>query len=170
MFWQIEIYRKEDRIVNSVHQPRKNLIIVVDVFYALILLYLLFFKRVGLTHSETYAEFLSINYNFIPFKSVYVFLATPVMSMRVILDFMVNFIGNIALFIPWGILHPVSSPKMQSFTRFILLTLVALFFIETIQLFTTLGSFDIEDILLNMFGACIGFALYNLCNKRTSKS
>ena len=167
---QIETYRKEERKVNSTYQPRKNLIIVIDVFYALILLYLLFFKRVGLTHSETYAEFISISYNFIPFKSVYVFLTTPVMSMRVILDFMVNFVGNIVLFIPWGILQPISFKKMQSFKCFIILTLIALVLVETIQLFTMLGSFDIEDVLLNMLGACTGFALYNLCNKLARRS
>ena len=42
--------------------------------------------------------------------------------------------------------------------RFFLRTIAALVFAETVQIFTMPGSFDIEDILLNLTDACIGFA------------
>ena len=41
-----------------------------------------------------------------------------------------------------------------------------LILVETIQIFSMLGSFDIEDILLNMGGACAGFAF---AKKRLAK-
>lgn len=41
---------------------------------------------------------------------------------------------------------------------FITIIICTLFLVEAIQVFSMLGSFDIEDILHNMAGACIGFA------------
>ena len=105
-------------------------------------------------------------HNFIPLKSVYVLFTTPVISARIVVRFLVNFIGNIALFIPWGVLLPVCFKKLQSFRCFVVLTFAVLILVETIQIFSMLGSFDIEDILLNMGGACAGFAL---AKKRLAK-
>lgn len=48
--------------------------------------------------------------------------------------------------------------RLQRFGRFLLRTIAALVFTETVRIFTMQGSFDIEDILLNLTGACIGFA------------
>ena len=87
-------------------------------------------------------------------------------SARLVVRFLVNFIGNIALFIPWGVLLPVCFKKLQSFRYFVMLTLAVLVLVEAIQSFSMLGSFDIEDILLNMGGACAGFAL---AKKRLAK-
>ncbi|MEI2467971.1 VanZ family protein [Niallia taxi] len=36
-----------------------------------------------------------------------------------------------------------------------------LFLIELIQVITRLGSFDIDDFILNMFGALMGFCICN---------
>ena len=93
-------------------------------------------------------------HNLIPLKSVCVLFTTPVISSRIIL---VNFIGNIVLFVPWGVLLPAYFKKLQSFKHFAALTLVVLILVESIQIFSMLGSFDVEDILLNMIGACVGF-------------
>ena len=145
-------------LLRGVSKKAKCLLCITGIAYCMILLYVLFFRSIGETYPWTYAEYLEAMHNFIPLKSVYVLLTTPVISKWVIMRFIVNFLGNIVLFIPWGILLPFYLKKVQSFKRFIALTTVALFSIETIQIFTMLGSFDIEDIFLNMTGACIGFA------------
>ena len=130
--------------------------------YGLVLLYVLFFRRIGASCPWTYGEYLRVMHNFIPLKSAYVLLTTPVISAGVLMRFAVNFLGNVVLFVPWGMLLPVCFRRFQCFRRFLLLTIAVLVFIETIQIFTMLGSFDIEDILLNLTGACIGFA----CGRR----
>ena len=56
--------------------------------------------------------------------------------------------------------------KLQSFRHFVVLTLAALILVEAIQIFSMLGIFDVEDILLNMVGACAGFAF---AKKRLAK-
>ena len=75
---------------------------LLSIVYGLFLLYVLFFRSIGTTYPWTYAEYLRAMHNFIPLKSVYVLLTTPVISTRIIIRFLVNFIGNIVLFVPWG--------------------------------------------------------------------
>ena len=139
---------------------------LISVIYGLCLLYILSFRSIGTTYPWTYTEYLSVMHNFVPLKSVYVLFTTPVISARIIVRFLVNFIGNIVLFIPWGVLLPVCFKKLRSFRYFVALTLAVLILVETIQIFSMLGSFDIEDILLNMGGACAGFAF---AKKRLAK-
>lgn len=127
------------------------------IVYGLILLYALFLRSAGRDSPLTYTEYLSAASNFIPLKSVYILLTTPVISARIIIVFLENFIGNILLFIPWGFLLPLYFKKLRIFRRFILTTLTVILLVESVQLFTMLGSFDIEDILLNAIGALTGF-------------
>lgn len=130
---------------------------VAGIVYGLVLLYVLFLRSLGRDSPLTYTEYLKHMSNFIPFISIYNLVTTPVISTFIVLEFVKNFIGNILLFIPWGFLLPLYFKKLQIFKKFILTTFIAVLLIEFIQLFTMLGSFDIEDILLNAVGAWIGF-------------
>lgn len=69
-------------------------------------------------------------------------------------------IGNIAAFVPFGILIPLLRPI--SFVRFLIGFVLAILVLETIQALTFLGSFDVDDVLRNTLGACIGFAAYRI--------
>ena len=145
---------------------RKKAIMVIGIIYGLALLYVLFLRSLGATYQWTYTGYLNAMHNFVPLKSVYILLTTPVMSMQVLIRFAVNFVGNIVLFIPWGVLLPTFFNKLRLFKPFLVLTLFVLVLVETIQIFAMLGSFDVEDILLNVSGACIGFACYKKWSKR----
>ncbi|MEK0316686.1 VanZ family protein [Cohnella sp. 56] len=68
--------------------------------------------------------------------------------------------GNIAAFIPFGIVIPLLF--RLSYARFIALFLVAIAALETIQALTYLGSFDVDDIISNTIGASIGYAVYRV--------
>ena len=89
-------------------------------------------------------------------------ITTPVISSAIIKRFLLNFVGNIALFIPWGFLLPIHIEKTRKFIKFALMSLATIVLIEAVQIFSMLGSFDIEDILLNMLGASIGFYCWNV--------
>lgn len=67
-------------------------------------------------------------------------------------------IGNIAAFIPFGILIPLL--YRTGFIRFMTLFLLCILVLETVQALTMLGSFDINDVLQNSLGAAIGFGAY----------
>lgn len=38
------------------------------------------------------------------------------------------------------------------------------FFVEVFQLLTKVGSFDVDDLLLNTIGGLIGYILFMICN------
>ena len=79
---------------------------------------------------------------------------------------LVNLGGNVLLFIPAGVLLPKLWPKQRNFFRFFATCTGIMFFIEVLQLFTLLGSFDIDDLILNLAGMTLGFIGYHLFRKQ----
>ena len=71
--------------------------------------------------------------------------------------FMLNVVGNCVAFIPGGFLLPVISRRCRSFISCTLVGFVISFFIECTQLIFQVGSFDVDDMLLNTLGAVLGF-------------
>ena len=80
-----------------------------------------------------------------------------------------NTLGNIALFLPLGILLPLLFDRFRSLRRVILLAAFLSLSIETIQFFSAFfGNFrsvDIDDVLLNTLGACVGYAIWWLAGR-----
>lgn len=130
------------------------------VIYGLILIYVLLFRNIGVDYPMSYFEYLKKMNNFIPLKSIYVLVTTPMLSPQIVIRFCINFFGNIVLFIPWGILLPFLNKNFQDIKMFIVATVITIVIIETFQIFTMLGVFDVEDILLNTCGSLIGFAIW----------
>lgn len=64
--------------------------------------------------------------------------------------------GNFVAFIPFGIIIPLLF--RCSFIRFISFFILSITILETLQMFSGLGAFDIDDIIINSLGASIGFA------------
>ncbi|HDR3492565.1 MULTISPECIES: VanZ family protein [Bacillus cereus group] len=96
--------------------------------------------------------------NLVPFRSTIRYL-TEFDSYNLDIVLM-NTLGNVIIFIPFGFLLPllfkqINNVKMASkiFIKFILL-------IESLQLITFTGVFDIDDIILNMLGALIGYGSF----------
>lgn len=77
---------------------------------------------------------------------------------------MMNLVGNVAIFLPFGFILPWAS----RYTNFIQTTWFTLLFslaIECVQLITKIGSFDVDDLLLNTVGGCIGYIVFFICCK-----
>lgn len=80
--------------------------------------------------------------------------------------FVKNIVGNVIMFIPYGFFASVYANIKKPLTAFGLIILASLS-IETTQLL--IGRiFDIDDIILNVFGGMIGFSLYILLDKLSS--
>lgn len=77
-----------------------------------------------------------------------------------LLYFIINFIGNICLFIPIGFGLSLLWNNM-TIRKTILIALLASLFIELGQLPQARGT-DIDDIWINILGALIGYWMYNL--------
>lgn len=87
---------------------------------------------------------------------------------------LINVIGNIALFIPLGIfLILMSSHKQISFIRVLIVSLALSLSLECAQVIFLIGSFDVDDLILNVTGAMLGFVIlkvFMLCKGNTNKS
>ncbi len=126
--------------------------------YIIMLFYFMFFsERYGRTilHSD-------YNYNLKLFKEIRRF-----WNYRDILgteSVVLNLVGNVAGFIPFGIMIPFLSKKRRNFFLVTLLTLEFSLLIEVTQLITKAGSFDVDDLLLNTIGGSIGYIVFVIAN------
>ena len=80
-----------------------------------------------------------------------------------------NSIGNIILFVPFGVLFPAVT-DWKKMWRTVVAGVGFSLIIETIQLITSRGCFDFDDVLLNCLGTVIGFGLYNTAWKLFTKN
>ena len=69
-------------------------------------------------------------------------------------------LGNFVGFIPFGILIPTL--YYCRYFKFISLFFLSILIIETVQMLTSLGSFDINDAIVNSLGASVGFCAYKV--------
>ena len=81
--------------------------------------------------------------------------------------FFKNVIGNIVLFIPYGIFASLYT-KIDKFNQALGLVFFASVTVEVTQLL--IGRvFDIDDIILNVCGGLIGYFIYKIINKISTK-
>ena len=72
---------------------------------------------------------------------------------------------NLVMLMPVGFLLPVVIKAKHKYLITMALSLLLTVFIETMQLITKCGSFEIDDIINNFVGAVIGMLLYVLYSK-----
>lgn len=72
-----------------------------------------------------------------------------------------NILGNVFIFLPFGIFLPMASKKRQ----FGITVLAGFFFslcVEGFQLLTRVGSFDVDDLILNTTGCILGYVVFGI--------
>lgn len=74
-------------------------------------------------------------------------------------DFLVNIVGNIVMFMPWGFGLALLWKRKQRVLSVVLHSLALPIFIEICQLFIDRWV-DVDDVILNFAGGCLGAALY----------
>ena len=78
-----------------------------------------------------------------------------------------NIIGNIAMFIPVGIVWPICFKKLDTIGKTILAGAGFTLFIELTQLFCLGRHTDVDDLLLNTFGVAIGACIVFMTRRKT---
>lgn len=66
---------------------------------------------------------------------------------------LINLVGNLVAFAPMGVLLPALFHRMRNLFLFILVMSISICSVELIQLRTSTGSCDIDDLILNLTGA-----------------
>ena len=136
--------------------------------YCAVMFWLLFFRSDSRNLGLPYKELLQQNTNLVPFYTtknyLYVLKNSTDRYMRT--HCFMNLTGNIVLFIPAGWLLSRLWERLRNFFRFFAVCAGIIFLVETVQLFSLLGRFDIDDLILNLLGMILGFILFHLGRRR----
>ena len=73
--------------------------------------------------------------------------------------FLYNIIGNMVILIPFGYLLPIVNKAVRKWWIFFLVALAFILMMEMMQYFSMSGTLDVDDVMLNMIGALIGYVL-----------
>lgn len=141
----------------------RGLEILLFAAYLAIMCYFLFFaETMGRTVTER-----EYHYNLMPLKEIKRF-----WTYRHSLGFWsvcLNLFGNVAAFLPFGMFLPRLYPKCRKFFLTALFSFELSLCVELIQLVGKVGSFDVDDILLNTLGGAFGYLCYSISKKLFSK-
>lgn len=130
-------------------------ILLFAVYLAMLCYFLFFAESLGRNYSER-----AYHYNLMPFKEIRRF-----WTYRQTLGFWsvsLNLVGNVAAFIPFGIFLPRLFQRCGSFLLTTLLSFELSLCVEMLQLAWKVGSFDVDDILLNTLGGISGYLIYRI--------
>ena len=127
----------------------KIIAVTVFILYLSYLFYLTFFSHLygrGYFHRSM---------NLVPFTTIQLFMVSG--RIRGIL---VNVFGNIAAFIPMGVLFPLVFNKSVRLCRTLLITFAVSLMIEIVQYAFGVGAADIDDLKLNLTGGLAGYVIF----------
>ena len=74
--------------------------------------------------------------------------------------FVLNVIGNIVVFMPIGMFLPSLFARCRNIFLTTIVSLEISLCVEVVQLITKVGSFDVDDLLLNTLGGICGYIVY----------
>lgn len=138
---------------------KKLIICSLFVLYVFLALNLLFFIRASMLRFYTYGEYFRENTNFLPFRTVIEFIGyireRNMYYLELSRD---NLVGNLLIFMPFGVFLPALWKKQRRFVSFLLTASAVITGVEIIQFITMCGACDIDDFILNIAGAVTGFA------------
>lgn len=139
----------------------RNILALAFVGYMILLIYFLFFsEEYGRTTQYTEYQYnLKLFYElsrYIRYRDVVGF------------DyFLINVVGNVVVFMPFGFLVPVFEKKRRrAVLDFFCVTSLGFLFslaVETVQLVSKVGCFDVDDLFLNTLGVAAGYICYGSC-------
>ncbi len=127
--------------------------------YIICLAYFLFFaESTGRTfEGRTY------HYNLELFKEIRRFIVhRHTLGTKAVL---VNLGGNIVAFVPFGFFLPILYPRCRNFLYTVFFSFEVSLAVETIQLVSKVGSFDVDDMLLNTIGGAMGCLTFYWMNR-----
>ncbi len=96
--------------------------------------------------------------NFVPFETILRYINySRYFDLDIII---INLLGNLLIFTPMGFLLPLLSKKFRKAWIVICVGFISSLAVESIQFIFTVGSADIDDLILNTLGAWLGYLAY----------
>ena len=142
----------------------KRIVLVLFVLYVLIMLFLLVFPNnyrgqnvfVGGLTWERWSARVVRDFNLVPFRGILKQIGLIIAGQDIARN-LIYLLGNLVGLVPLGFFLPMLFSRQRRLKVFLITVVLALIGLELLQLMTLRGSFDIDDIILNTVGACLGF-------------
>ena len=146
------------------NKPMQVYLYLIFLMYILVLIKLTLFDsnygRNGLNifnfNHEYIGEYLQNQVNIIPFKTILEYIK------RWDHIAIYNLFGNIIAFAPMGLFLPLLFKKQNKLKTFILTNIAIILTIELFQFLSLSGSFDIDDLILNLIGSLTIYSLFKI--------
>ena len=159
---------------------KKTLPRILFLLYGALMLWLLFFQsaRIPDYGTASYWQQVKSNLNLTPlrtvgnylhvltnreyylekwgFASIYAFQARQAV---------INLGGNVGMFIPLGLFLPWVFTNLRKAWKTLLTAAGIIILVEVLQLFTLLGSCDVDDLILNLVGVWLGYGTFFILSK-----
>lgn len=136
--------------------------------YLLIMVWLLFGQRLDRWQDEYSFARMRENLNIIPFHTIGEFTKAFFRGGKSVA--VINLLGNVVMFIPLGFFLSGILGKSHGIFGVLLRGACILAGVEILQLLTLLGSFDVDDLILNLLGVGIGFVFFRCLNKEDKRN
>lgn len=136
-------------------------------FLVTLVLFDSYFGRTGASNipkwtRDAFKAYFDTRVNFVPFKTVIAFITGLFSGVVSFKAFLVNILGNLAAFSPFGFFLPVLFEKQKAFKNFLITMIIIVLSAEILQMLLLTGAFDVDDVILNVGGACMVFGLLRL--------
>ena len=129
----------------------------------------LFDGSMGRTGFESIEKWKNINstelekhLNLVPFKTLSRFFMGIFNKNYSSYSIIINLLGNAVIFMPFACLLPAVFSRLSRFWVFLLTMVCAVSVIELLQLVLLTGCCDIDDLILNVFGALSAYAFFGI--------
>lgn len=119
--------------------------------------FLLFAENYGRIHGQEIYR-----YNLIPFKEIERFWKY---RQELGIHSFYNLAGNVLIFLPAGFFIPKLWKEKKGFLFTVCVTFEISLFIESLQLIFRVGSFDVDDLILNTIGGMLGYFVLQILEK-----
>ncbi|MCI8376039.1 MAG: VanZ family protein [Lachnospiraceae bacterium] len=129
--------------------------ILLGIYLACLIYFMFFSESYGRTEVQR-----DYHYNLVLFREIRRFIQyRHLLGTTAVL---INVVGNVAVFVPLGFALPVLFERIHSFVQVMILSFGISLLAETMQLVLRVGCFDVDDLLLNTIGGCLGYVIYRI--------
>lgn len=145
------------------NKPMKINLYIFFGLYLILLITLTLFDSLWLRNGFNFSGFDNIQdrINLVPFKTIMTFVK-EFDSMYSTSQIMLNLFGNVCAFMPMALFLPLLFKRQNKFFQFVITLILMILGIEFLQLITGSGRFDIDDLILNLFGAVLVYLLFKI--------
>ena len=140
-------------------KSRKRIRILGKILFVLYIIFIIYFLIFSDWYGRT-GEMQEYHYNLVLFKEIKRF--WEYRDQVGMFAMFTNLFGNVIIFMQFGLFMPMAS-QYRSFFSPVFYSFGLSLCVETFQLVTKVGSFDVDDLLLNTIGGLAGYILFIIC-------